>query len=86
MLKSFLENRPLFAVLMFAAWTAGIMSGSVVVILAGLLIYLRPMLYVSLIKEARPAVTAYLDSMTKQTVNRHDSSYRSANLALNTQR
>jgi hypothetical protein len=48
--KSILENRALSSVLALLVWIAGVVSGSVaVMIVCGLLIYARPLLYVALI-------------------------------------
>jgi hypothetical protein len=44
-----MESRFTASLLMFALWITALMSGSVLVILLGLVVYLRPLLYVALL-------------------------------------
>ena len=53
--KSALKNPDFSSFVVFAAWMAAIMSGSVLVILAGLVAYLRPLLLASLLSQNIPA-------------------------------
>ena len=53
--KSALKNPDISSFVVFAAWIAGIMSGSVLVILVGLVAYLRPLLLISLLRQNVPA-------------------------------
>ena len=46
------EHHYLFSLLAFLVWIAGIMTGSAFVILAGLLVYLRPLLYIDLLRSS----------------------------------
>jgi len=56
--KSLLKNTYFTTFIVFAAWIAAIMSGSVLVILAGLVAYLRPLLLASLLRQNRRAEVA----------------------------
>ena len=49
--KAALRNTYVSSFVVFAAWLAAIMSGSVLVILLGLIAYLRPMLIASLLNQ-----------------------------------
>ena len=50
LLKSVVTNHYVSSLLIFAVWLGGLLSGSVPVILLGLAVYLRPLLYVRLLR------------------------------------
>lgn len=50
--RAILANHYVTSVLLFALWIAAVMSGSVFAILAGLVVYARPLLYVKLLNSA----------------------------------
>ena len=61
LVKSVMENRFISSLLMFALWIAALMSGSVLVIFLGLVVYLRPLLYIALLSrksDAQKSVSA----------------------------
>lgn len=50
--RAILANHYVTSVLLFGLWIAAVMSGSVFAILAGLVVYARPLLYVKLLNSA----------------------------------
>jgi hypothetical protein len=63
LLNSVMKNRFISSLLMFALWITALMSGSVLVIFLGLVVYLRPLLYIALLNRKtetqKPASTGF---------------------------
>ena len=61
-IKAVFSNYYVSSILFFALFLAALMSGSVLAILAGLVLYVRPLLYIKAINSAVGLVSAVFES------------------------
>lgn len=66
-IKALLGNTYVTATLLFAFWIAAVTSGSLLAIAAGLVLYVRPMLYIRLVNSAVNSVSAKFADFTRST-------------------